>query len=289
MTKAMERITPEVGVRPDTFKTLLVHAQPGRGSSHRVAAAGRLAREFDATLIGLGAETFERITLADPYMGYASGEWLTLVQEQIDKDLSAAEDAFRRDAGGAEVEWRTIQDYPHLALARTAHAADLIVAGPRSRAPKTHAADPADLVMSAGRPVLMTPNDRDHLRGERVIVAWKDTPQCRRAVADAMPFLRRAEEVIVLAVRPAASSDLADFETDGVVANLRRHQVQARALVIPAAAERVTDEIERVAKDNSADLIVCGAYGHSRLREWALGGVTDNLLHRPPCFVLMSH
>jgi nucleotide-binding universal stress UspA family protein len=289
MTKTMERIAPEVGVRPDTFKTLLVHAEPGRASSHRVEAASRLARELDATLIGLGAETFEPIAVSDPYMGYATGEWVTLVQEQIGKDLSAAEAAFRRDAAGAEIEWRSIQDFPHLALARTAHAADLIVVGPRSRAPKTHAADPADVVMSAGRPVLTAPNERDHLRGQCVVVAWKNTPQCRRAVADAMPFLRRAEEVIVHAVCPTAASDAAVFETDGVVANLKRHQVDARAFVTPAAAERVTDEIERVAQDNSADLIVCGAYGHSRLREWALGGVTDSFLHRPPCFVLMSH
>lgn len=289
MTQLMESNTREVGVAASAYKTLLVYAEPGVTSSHRVIAACRLARELDATLIGLGAEAFEFLAVADPYMGYAAGEWVTLVQEQISRDLSAAEAAFRRDAAGATIQWRAIQDYPHLALAGTAHAADLIVVGPRTRGPKTHTADPADVVMSAGRPVLVAPNERDHLRGKCVVVAWKNTPQCRRAVADAMPFLQRAEKVIVLAVCPAAANDVAALEVDDVVANLKRHQVDARPLVTFAAPERVTDEIERVAQDNFADLIVCGAYSHSRLREWALGGVTDCFLHRPPCFVLMSH
>ena len=79
------------------------------------------------------------------------------------------------------------------------------------------------------------------------------------------------------------------FETDDVVMSLKRRGVEARAVVTSMAPEGVTEEIERVAQLNNADLIVCGAYGHSRLREWAFGGVTNDLLHRPSCFVLMSH
>ena len=74
-----------------------------------------------------------------------------------------------------------------------------------------------------------------------------------------------------------------------VVANLKRHGVDARAQVTTIPPEGVTSEIEKVARLSGADLIVCGAYGHSRLREWVLGGVTDDLIHRPDCFVLMSH
>lgn len=211
------------------------------------------------------------------------------MQEQIGKNLGAAETAFRRDAAGAEIDWRTVQDYPHKALLNTAHAADLIVVSPRSDRGALRSADPADVVMSSGRPVLVVPNDRSHLIGMSVVVAWKNTPECRRALSDALPFLQRAEDVIVLAVVKPAMAPLAAFETDDVVANLKRHGVEARPLVTSIDHDAVEDEIERVAGLNNADLIVAGAYGHSRLREWAFGGVTDSFLHRPRCFVLLSH
>lgn len=211
------------------------------------------------------------------------------MQEQIGKNLGAAEMAFRRDAAGAEIDWRTVQDYPHKALLNTAHAADLIVVSPRSDRGALRSADPADVVMSSGRPVLVVPNDRSHLIGMSVVVAWKNTPECRRALSDALPFLQRAEDVIVLAVVKPAMAPLAAFETDDVVANLKRHGVEARPLVTSIDHDAVEDEIERVAGLNNADLIVAGAYGHSRLREWAFGGVTDSFLHRPRCFVLLSH
>ncbi len=289
MQKTIERPATEVVVRPSTYATLLVHAEPGLASSHRVEAAARLARSLGARLIGLGAETFDPALYSGPFTSYAAGEWVTLVQEQIGKSLAGAETAFRRDAAGAETDWRTIQDYPHRALVNTAHAADLIVVSPRSKRSALQSVDPADVVMSAGRPVLIVPEGRGHLVGKAVVVAWKNTAECRRALTDALPFLQRAEDVIVLAVVKTDMVDLAVFETDDVVANLKRHGVEARTMVTSIDNEAVEDEIERAAKLNSADLIVAGAYGHSRLREWAFGGVTDTFLHSPSSFVLLSH
>ena len=289
MQKTMERPTAEVVIRPSTYSTILVHAEPGPAASHRVEAAARLAQDLGAHLIGLGAETFDPSLFSGAFTGFAAGEWVNLVQEQIAKSLTGAETAFRRDAIGAEFEWRSLQDYPHRALVRTAHAADLIVVGPRSDRSSLQAADPADVVMSAGRPVLIVPDGRPHLHAMTVVVAWKDTRECRRALADAMPFLQRAEDVIVLAVVKADQAELATSETDDVVANLKRHGVEARALVTSIDHQAFEDEIERVANLNGADLIVAGAYGHSRLRQWVFGGVTDTFLHRPGCFVLLSH
>ena len=254
-----------------------------------VEAAARLARGLGAKLIGLGAETFDPAIFSEPFTGFTAGECIGLVQEQIGKNLSAAETAFRRDAPGAEIEWRTIQDYPHKALVNTAHAADLIVVSPRSDRGALQSADPADVVMTAGRPVLIVPEGRSHLVGMSVVVAWKNTPECRRALTDALPFLQRAEDVIVLAVAKPDAADAAVFETDDVVANLKRHGIEARALVTSIGDDQAVEtEIDRVAELNGADLIVAGAYGHSLLREWAFGGVTDSFLHRPTCFVLLS-
>jgi nucleotide-binding universal stress UspA family protein len=279
-----------VVVRPNTFATLLVHAEPAELSTRRVEVAARLARDLGSTLIGLGAETFNPGLTVDPFMGYAAGEWISLVQEQIADDLKSAEAAFRRDAAGADIEWRSVQNWPHRALTENAHAADLIVVSPRGSRGPMLAADPADVVMTAGRPVLMVPPGRDHLHGMSVVVAWKNTRESRRAVADALPFLQRAEDVIVHAICRLDETEAVTAETAAVVANLKRHGVEARALITnPPAPEAVVEELQRVAALNGADLIVAGAYGHNRLQEWVFGGVTDALMHRPDTFVLMSH
>jgi nucleotide-binding universal stress UspA family protein len=289
MQKTIERPATEVVVRPSTYKTILVHAEPGMASSHRVEAAARLARTLDAKLIGLGAETFDPTLFSGPFTSYGAGEWVTLVQEQITKGLAAAKTAFDRDAAGADISWRTLQDYPHRALVNNAHAADLIVVTPRGNRSALQSADPADVVMNAGRPVLVVPEGHPHFFGMAVVVAWKNTRECRRALTDALPFLQRAEDVIVLAVVKPDMHDVAVAETDDVVANLKRHGVDARPMVTSVDDVAVEREIQRIANMNGADLIVAGAYGHSRAREWAFGGVTDSFLHRPGCFVLLSH
>jgi len=290
MTKTMERAVTEVVVRPSTYATVLVHAEPGLASTHRVEAAARLARNLDARLIGLGAETFDPgIYSAGAFGSYGGAELAGMVQDQITKNIAAAEEAFRRDAAGADIDWRTIQDYPRRALANTAHAADLVVVSPKNSRGDMISADPADVVMNAGRPVLVVPEGRSHLVGMSVSIAWKNSRECRRALSDALPFLQRAEQVVVHAVVKPDMADAAAFETDDVVTNLKRHGVDARSLVTSIESEAVEEELERVASLNGADLIVAGAYGHSRLREWAFGGVTDHFLHRPSCFVLLSH
>ncbi len=289
MQKTIERPATEVVVRPSTYKTILVHAEPGLTATHRVEVAARLARELDARLIGLGAETFNPALFSGPFSGPAAGEWVGLVQEQITKNIAAAETAFRRDAASADISWRSIQDYPHRALVSTAHAADLIVVSPHSSQSNLQAADPADVMMTAGRPILVVPQGRSHLFGMSVVVAWKDTRECRRALTDALPFLQRAEDVVVVAVVKPDAVDAATLEVDDVVANLKRHGVDARAMVTSISHDAVEGELERIANINGADLIVAGGFGHSRLREWVLGGVTDSFLHHPSCFVLLSH
>src|SRR5213592_803148 len=111
MQKTMDSAAAEGAVARSTYATILVHAESGQGSSHRVEVAARLARDLDARLIGLGAETFDTALFSGPITGFAAGEWITMVQDGLNKSLAAAEGAFRRNAAGAETEWRTLQDY----------------------------------------------------------------------------------------------------------------------------------------------------------------------------------
>ena len=102
-------------------------------------------------------------------------------------------------------------------------------------------------------------------------------------------FLKAAAEVIVQGVCEDVDAEIVTRETEDVAVALRRHGIKASASVSTAAKDGVTVELQRVAAAAGADLIVAGAYGHSRTAEWAFGGVTRELIHRPPCFVLLSH
>ena len=146
--------------------------------------------------------------------------------------------------------------------------------------------DPGAFVMSAGRPVLVVPSGVDYLDGQRVVIAWKDTREACRALFDAMPLLKRAKYVTVVALQdqdePTGTQDVARY--------LRVHDVQATvAEQRTGGIVTATEGLLELTSEHGADLIVMGAYGHGRLREWVFGGVTRNLVARSPVCCLMSH
>ena len=142
--------------------------------------------------------------------------------------------------------------------------------------------------MRAGRPVLLVPDGVDALGVDRMVVAWKDTREARRAVSDALPLLKLATEVSVVEI--ATEDDLASAELrcNDLVAWLRRHKVKAAAMPMLSTGDDATT-LRDFAEDQRADLVIAGAYGHSRLREWALGGVTRDFLLRANRCSLVSH
>jgi nucleotide-binding universal stress UspA family protein len=273
-----------------SIKTILVHAEPTPVAAQRLAAAAALAKDFDATLVGVGAEMFDWVGVSDPY-GFTAGQWITVMREQMDADLKSAAEAFEKAAAGVKHEWDSYMETPALVIARLARGADLIVAGgaPLSDSGVYRTASPADLVMHAGRPVLVAPPSGGSLRGKHILVAWKDSRESRRAVADALPFLKRADEVVVMEVCETEDLDNAKARTADVVRYLETHGVKARAVAKAAPGERAATELNIEAEAIDADLIVCGAYGHSRLQEFVLGGVTQEFLRHPERFVLLSH
>lgn len=273
------------------YDSVLLHVEPGLASSRRVEIAAGLARRFGGRVIGLGAEALEPPTAVDPYSGQLVAELVVQMTRQIDADLKNAEQAFARDAAGVQSEWRVTQATPNRALAAEARAADLIVMGAQAERSSNvyRSADPAEVVMTAGRPVLVAPAGAAHLKAEKVIVAWKDTRESRRAVADALPFLLRADEVIVQAVCAEDAAEACEAQTQDVAEALRRRGVPARANVTAAPDASVADELLAEAAARGADLIVMGAYGHSRMAEWVFGGVTRTVLADPQVYLLLSH
>ncbi|MCR5875520.1 universal stress protein [Phenylobacterium sp. J426] len=290
MSMTQDRPVPAARSAARCFATLLVHAEPELSASNRVEAAAHLARDGDALLIGVGAEMLDAAFSMDPFGGVVLAEWLTAAQQQIDRNIRAAEEAFRRDAAGVRIEWRQANAFPDRALIDASRAADLIVMSPpRQDASSYRSADPAEVVMKSGRPVLIVPNEARRLRAERVVVAWKDTRETRRAIADAMPFLIAAQEVIVTAVCADKDVEAVAFQAGDVAAMLKRQGATVRTEVVTGRDEAVAGELDRVAQAADADLIVMGAYGHSRAAEWVFGGVTRTLLREPHRFILTSH
>jgi nucleotide-binding universal stress UspA family protein len=270
-----------------TYASLCVALDLGPNTIPRVKLAADLADRFGARLIGVaGREPVISVVGAAPF---ADAVIFQQDGEFASEELQEVENAFRVAAGGrGTVEVRTAISRPDLYLAEQARAADLVIVGRQGRRDPVDSrfgVDPGDIILAAGRPVLITPPEATYLSVKRILVAWKETREARRAVRDALPLLRAAEEVVVAAVgetaSDAAATDVARFlELHGVVAQTRLQRLRERT---------VADELVRLAEEDRADLIVAGAYGHSRTREWILGGVTRDLLDRCPVCCLMAH
>ncbi len=147
------------------------------------------------------------------------------------------------------------------------------------------------LVFESGRPTIIFPEEpKGELRPsiETVAVAWDFSRPSARAVADAMPLLRRAKQVRFFTVVDDKAIKDAGLG-DKLAKHLGRHGVEATMEDVRSGGRPIGRVFEAYVADNKADLLVMGAYGHSRMREFILGGATDNMLTRPPTWVLMSH
>jgi nucleotide-binding universal stress UspA family protein len=271
------------------YKTILVHVDAEPGATERIRLAADLARRFEAKLIGLAA-ALPRPPVEAITAGVMDASILEIERDQIAADFTVAEEQFRAFAAepGMTVEWRAANNFPTFALAEAASAADLVVIGRPTGgliANDYRAVDPGDLVMRAGRPILIAPTGASSLDGRRVLVAWKSTREARRALADSMPFLKQAEAVTLVEIRESGeASSLADPS-----AFLAAHGVRCRTEALDRDKTSLEAQLTAFAERAQADLIVAGGYGHTRIRELVFGGVTRSLIASGPVPCLLSH
>lgn len=272
------------------WRSILTHVQPEAEADPRVAVAADLAKRLDATLIGLGAEMLPPLAASDPY-GMLGGEFVSAMLDVIQTNLTHAETRFHKAAAGVRSQWISVQDLPERALTRISRSADLIVAGgsPMKEHDNYRWCDPGQLLLNCGRPVLVAPPAGGKLAAEAIVVAWRDSREARRAVADSLPILACATDVLLVEV--CAKEDAEDTAPHhaAVLEYLARHGVKARSKIVPGHASVAADTLQFEARALGADLIVSGGYGHTRLGEWVMGGVTADLLADPQRFVLFSH
>ena len=277
-----------------TPASFVVHADRDPESDGRIRVACSLAVRFDARLIGLAAAMMD-LPVIDP-MGYApiDAETIAAEREILEADLKAAAEKFWRCAEEKKVkyEWRSDLEFPADMLCRQARAGDLVIIG-RGEAEKStgpqRVIDPGDVLMQAGRPVLIVPPGVVDLALDHVVVAWKDTRESRRAVADALPFLAAARAVSILELCGEDEVGRAENAVKDVVGYFAHHGITAKSEVQVLNQSNPATKIIAFAKQQGADLIVAGAYGHARLREWVFGGVTYELIKNNPVCCLLSH
>ena len=274
-----------------TYSTILVNLEAGRSNAHLLEVAMDVAERFQAGVIGATACAPVQMAYGD---GYAFGEILDQDNREIDEQTQAAEQEFRHAFGHQNrfLDWRSAVLVTSMAdhLAAEASRADLVLmhaATSRAFNPSRQVS-PGGLIMQAGRPVLMVAPASVPFRMGRFVIGWKNTREARRAVADALPMLLKATHVDLVEVAPADELQAARDRLEDVAAWLGRHGVSAE---IHARADDGDDSnwFDSMAAERDADIVVAGAYGHSRVREWALGGVTRTLLRHPVRTTLVSH
>jgi nucleotide-binding universal stress UspA family protein len=287
-----------------TYKTILVHCDASRSVDHRLAAAAEVAQRFEARLVGLHArEPLEVASFVDG--GMPIGTLMEAYQAGCDAAEQTAQTAYDKATKGRNfpAEWRVTEAFSDDALAVNGRYADLLVVGQAD--PDDPAGGRNDLpeamAFATGRPVLVVPQIGPQSSaggasagrasvGKTILLCWNASRESARAAADALPFLRAADRVIVLIVDPAVSADGHGPEPGADVALwLARHGVNVTVQRDVAADAAVGEVILSRAADCGADLIVMGIYGHSRLREMVLGGASRTLMSSMTVPVLMSH
>jgi nucleotide-binding universal stress UspA family protein len=276
-----------------TYATVMVSLALDQPNGARLAVAGQIAERFDAGMIGIVASVFS------PPLYFTDGEQAQRVIDQgeasIKRRMSELEAQFREAARNRAryIEWRCALDFPARYVLDQARSADIIVSGGRSDALSDPFASVTsqDLVMAAGRPLLVVPDSVDWLDPRSVLVAWKDTAEARRAIVASLPMLSKAKDVAVAKIVERGDSRAAAVGRVGdVITWLSRHGIRASELVAAQDHDRnAFAQLDSMAADVGAGLIVAGAYGHSRFRELILGGMTRHLISQTARCVLLSH
>jgi nucleotide-binding universal stress UspA family protein len=279
-----------------SYKSIAVHLDTSKRAHPRLEVALRLARQFEADLTALFAvfvpEPQSMVVMA------GSAEYYTIYEQDRERNAAAIERLFKAEVTRADVPGRWIEtgEYEERSVSRYGRCTDLIVLGQDDPGdPESFIADHfvESQIMSSGRPVLLIPYAGEYpLIGTRVMIAWDGSREATRAVHDALPFLKRAQDVTVVTVNEHTEHAglFGDVPGADVAAMLARHGVKVGMTSVESGKGGTAGEVLLSrASDLSADLLVMGAYGHARWQELVLGGATRTMLTAATLPVLFSH
>jgi nucleotide-binding universal stress UspA family protein len=283
------------------LKDLLVYVDGTEAALVRLRLAVDLARRHGSCLTvlyvsELSPEQLDELSTAE--LGLASAEQLDQLNRRLDASIDRAAAPLKstlqtlENAHDLKTEWRFVKGLASIAALQQARYADLSVLGHGVDGDSVGYSFSEQLLFVAGRPVLLIPTVGSFSTlGRHIVVAWNSSRPAARAVNDALALIERADRTTVLAVNPA------DFigrhgapPIEWLVEHLRRHGAAADVVQlenIPAAS--IGDTLQAEARALGADLVVAGAFGHPKVWEKLLGGVTRDLLARMTLPILMSH
>ncbi|WP_426162289.1 universal stress protein [Pseudoduganella sp. R-34] len=277
-----------------SYRTIVVHADRAANAEARIALAAAIAAREEAHLVGAAMTGMPRSMLAGrSYEG--SGVFLADYLRRAEERVQLALEQFKSQAdrlGVQSFEARSSNDDEYAGLCMQARYADLVVLGQAPAADDNQDSLLPDLpdyvLLNCGRPVLLVPRTgRFPTIGKRVMVAWNGSVEAAKAVTAALPLLRGAEQV-TLAVLGNSADTLGESPGADIALYLARHGVNVEVLRRPEPADP-GKAILSLAADFNVDLLVMGAYGHSRFREMMLGGATRTILATATLPVLMAH
>ena len=274
------------------IKDIVVSLGTG-GNDPTAAFAISVAEIFEAHLAGV-AVSYDPI-IPGAVMGGIPTEFIETQRAESDKLANEAIARFEQGAKRSAISYETRMLSTSVAgaadeLAKIARRFDLAIVGQANR----DTAGPAEVVdegvlFESGRPVIVVPFiQKDGLKLDRVMVCWDGSRAATRAIADSMPFLRKAKQVeIVLVTSKGFKADEAPGAD--LAKHLARHDLKITLKRITSPDIDVASTVLSYVADSSADMLVMGGYGHSRLREFVLGGVTRAILESMTVPTLMSH
>jgi len=276
------------------LKDIIVPIDTTDAGKSRVEAAIAIASAHDAHVSGVAV-------LYRPYIPphaevEISAEILEMRQKALRESAEEAGAMFqaRMDQAGCSSEWRIVEGDPIDVLSEQARYGDLLIVSQNPSAgdllPGGHEM-PDRVILSAGRPVLVVPYIyKEGPIGKHPLVAWDAGRMAARAVHDAMPILKKADNVTIMVANPEAGADgHGDLPGADLATHLARHGVNATADHTVSPDMAIGELLLSRVADDSADMLVLGAYGHARWRELVLGGVTAHILEHMTVPVLMSH
>lgn len=274
------------------LKRILVHFDQSQQGQSRMDLALTLARRFGGRLTGV----YVIPTFIPP--AFAVGQVPPAFLVEQERDAQEAAEAARRQfierasKEGLTADWQSVQFSPVVELRRLARYADLAIMGQNDPDARdlVNQVRPEDVVLGSGRPVLVVPYiGAPATTGRRVVIAWNGGREAARAVGDALPLLRRAETVWALSIGRDAG-ETATSPTSELARFLADHGIRATPRELIAGDDiSASDLLLSMLSDLGADLLVMGCYGHSRMREVVLGGMTRGILRHMTVPVLMSH
>lgn len=276
-----------------SYTTLMVQLELGCANGSALGVTRDLAQRMGASVIGVGVAQPIAVVVGE---GYYAEEIVREDIQWIEQQGKVAQEEFSMGMSGltGDMKWEMeITGYPLSGyIAGKTGPADLVVVGVEQTAEpsssSTRRVDVDDLIMRAGRPVLVVPRAIDHFDFSCALVAWKRSREARRALTDALPLLRLMERVVIAEITEAAEQAQVQAELDVMVGWLGRQGVTAVSRTAIASGED-GERLIALADEEKAGLIVAGAYGHGRFREWVLGGITRHLLRHSGRCMLLSH